>query len=186
MRRRHSKAFETLSEKDLAVYREKCLPRELGGQGAKLEDVVAWAKTKKLNISIAAVHRDAEFFKRVEEQKIKLQTAGDIAREILEQSADDEDGIATIQGAANAKISQMTLDCLLEMGSMTLDDSKAIANLGFMISGLQRSELAAYKTRVEARAKSAADKAKSLAGQCKGDIARQLKELSDEVFGISK
>lgn len=185
MRRRHSKAFEALNEKDLAVYREKCLPRELGGQGAKLEDVVAWAKTKKLSISTAAVHRDADFFKRVEEQKTKLQTAGDIARELLEQAADG-DGIATIQGAANAKISQLTLDCLLELGSVSLDDSKAVANLGQMIARLQKAELAAYLVRVDAKASAAAEKARAMAGQSKGDTAKQLNELASEILGVGK
>ena len=156
---RHSNAYNTLNDEQLAEYRRRCLPRDLGGSGDTLEAIVAWAGKRGLKTSISSVQRDRDHMVRVETHRQRIENASRASAEILKGFGDDD--VAGLQSGLNAKLSEMVFEMLLDAGTVTLEDASALAKLAQGVASLQKAELAAYKARVEKALRDLEGKAES-------------------------
>ena len=184
-RRRQSKTFRSLDDEAFGEYRRLCLPRDLGGAGKTLKAVVAWLDEMGVRASESMVKRDADYFAAVENAKGRLANAAEAAREIIAQATDDG-GVAGQQQAAVSLYTQIVLDYLLQLDSVTTEDMGKISKLGQTLAGLTRSEITRYKAEVERKTAALAAQAKALATSGKRDIKADLAALADEILGVSK
>lgn len=178
-RRRHSKAFDQLSDADFAEYRTRCLARK-----GTYEAIVKWAAGKGVKLSPSMVQRDSQYFRQVEETKERLRASRQAAEEIVAAAMED-DSVAAMQSAATQIYTQMVMDFLIAEKTIALDDLTKYSKLGQALARLTHSQISVYRADVERRAAQAAEKAKALAGASKGNVRQQLNALAEEILGVS-